>query len=133
MTVTRDAEVGEVSHPAQRHPARRVFVTGGRITRALADYFATQLRVMRPDVTLIPSQSGDWPATLIDLAGDDLLLVFDIRRYEANMLRLVETAAAQGAVVALLTDPWVSPVAAHANPRFVRTRRDSGASRAADS
>ncbi len=25
MTVTRDAEVGEVSHPAQRRPARRVF------------------------------------------------------------------------------------------------------------
>jgi len=99
-------------------PGRRVFVAGGRITHALADYLVTQLRVMRPDVTLIAGRSSDWPPTLLDLSEGDLLLVFDIRRYEANILNLAAMAAGQGAVVALLTDPWVSPVAAHARFRF---------------
>lgn len=99
-------------------PARRVHIAGGRITHALADYLATQLRVVRPGVTLVQGSSDGWPPALLDLAPGDVLLAFDIRRYENAVLQLVELAAGQGAVVAVLTDPWVSPAAAHARFRF---------------
>ena len=47
-----------------------------------------------------------------------MLVVFDIRRYENTILQLAELAAGQGAEIVLLTDPWVSPAAAHARFRF---------------
>ena len=99
-------------------PGRRIYLAGGRITHALADYLATQLRVVRPGVTLVQGTSDGWPPVLLDLAEGDVLLAFDIRRYENTVLQLVEMAAGQGAVVAVLTDSWVSPAAAHARFRF---------------
>ena len=97
---------------------RRIYLTGGRVTHALADYMATQLRVLRPGVTLVQGLSDGWPPMLLDLEPGDVLLAFDIRRYENSVMQLVEMAARHGAVVALLTDPWVSPAAAHARFRL---------------
>ena len=99
-------------------PGRQVFVAGGRITHAIADYLVTQLRVMRPGVALLPGQSNAWPPALLDMAPGDLLLAFDIRRYEAHVVQLAEVAAERGAEVVLFTDPWLSPVAAFARYRF---------------
>jgi DNA-binding MurR/RpiR family transcriptional regulator len=44
----------------------------------------------------------------------DVLLVFDIRRYENAVLQVAEVAREQGAEIVLVTDRWVSPAAAHA-------------------
>ncbi|MFP1643136.1 MurR/RpiR family transcriptional regulator [Pontitalea aquivivens] len=99
-------------------PARQVYATGGRITHAMADYFVTHMKVIRPGVSLISEMSNAWPPALIEMRPGDVLLAFDIRRYENNVLQLVEIAAEQGAEVVLVTDPWVSPAAAHARYRF---------------
>lgn len=101
---------------AEKH--RKVFAMGGRITHTIADYFATHMRVIRPGVSLISDQSNAWPPALIDMAPGDVLLAIDIRRYENNVLQLVEIAADQGAEVVLITDQWVSPAAAHARYRL---------------
>ena len=93
---------------------RRIFAMGGRITHAMADYFVTLMKVVRPDVTLLSDMSNTWPPALLDMRQGDVLLVFDIRRYENSVLQLVELAVEQGAEVILITDRWVSPAAAHA-------------------
>ncbi|MDP4034288.1 MAG: MurR/RpiR family transcriptional regulator [Pseudorhodobacter sp.] len=90
---------------------RRLFAMGGRITHALADYFVTLMKVVRPDVTLLSDMSNTWPPALLDMAHGDVLLVFDIRRYENSVLQLVELAVEQGAEVVLITDRWISPAA----------------------
>lgn len=95
-------------------PARHVFALGGRITHAMADYFATLMRVVRPDVALMSDMSNTWPPALLDMRRGDVLLVFDIRRYENAVLQVVEMAVEQGAEVILITDRWVSPAAVHA-------------------
>ncbi|TKA97974.1 MurR/RpiR family transcriptional regulator [Cereibacter changlensis] len=95
-------------------PARRVFALGGRITHAMADYFVTLMKVVRPDVTLMSDMSNTWPPALLDMKAGDVLLVFDIRRYENTVLQVVEMAVEQGAEVVLITDRWVSPAATHA-------------------
>ena len=48
------------------------------------------------------------------MKAGDVLVVFDIRRYENSVLQLVELAVEQGAEVVLITDRWVSPAAQHA-------------------
>jgi DNA-binding MurR/RpiR family transcriptional regulator len=93
---------------------RAVYAMGGRITHAMADYFVTLMKVVRPDVTLLSDMSNTWPPALLDMKAGDILLVFDIRRYENSVLQLVELAVEQGAEVILITDRWVSPAASHA-------------------
>ena len=93
---------------------RKIFAMGGRITHAMADYFVTLMKVVRPDVTLMSDMSNTWPPALLDMAKGDILLVFDIRRYENSVLQLVELAVEQGAEVILITDRWVSHAASHA-------------------
>lgn len=95
-------------------PKRHVFAMGGRITHALADYFTSLMKVVRPDVTLLSNNSTTWPPTLLDMRPGDVLLVFDIRRYENAVLQLAEMAKEQAAEIILITDRWVSPAAAHA-------------------
>ena len=95
-------------------PQRRVFAMGGRITHAMADYFTGLMKVVRPQVTLLANSSSTWPAALLELEPGDVLLVFDIRRYENTVLHLTEMAKGRGAEVILITDRWISPAVAHA-------------------
>ena len=92
-------------------PDRHVFALGGRITHALADYFVTLMKAVRPSVTLLSDLSNAWPPALLDLKRGDVFLVFDIRRYENSVLQVAEMAVEQGAEVVLITDRWLSPAA----------------------
>jgi len=99
-------------------PARRIYIVGGRITRALADYLFTHLQVAREGVTLIASNSNAWPHYVLDMKAGDVLVIFDVRRYEHDLLRLAEMAQAHGAGIVLFTDQWGSPVSKCATHRF---------------
>jgi len=94
--------------------ARRVAVMGGRLTHAHADYMATLLRVIRPEVAYLADHLTDWQQALLDMRAGDVVVIFDIRRYESNAVHLAELAAAHRAEVVLITDRWLSPAAAYA-------------------
>lgn len=95
-------------------PRRRVYALGGRLTHVLADYFVTLMKMVRPEVTLLSAMPNTWPPALLDMQPGDVLLIFDIRRYENAVLQVAELAAEQGASVVLITDRWLSPAASHA-------------------
>jgi len=96
----------------------RLFLVGGRITRALAEYAFTHFQAIRPDVTHMTASSATWPHYVLDMAEGDTLLLFDIRRYEDNLLRLAQLASERGVRVVLITDQWSSPVASVADYAF---------------
>lgn len=97
---------------------RRVFITGGRITRALSSYLELHLQVIRSGIGHIPGNSSGWSHSLLDMASGDVLVIFDIRRYENNALALARAAEARGVKIILFTDQWQSPVRAHADHVF---------------
>jgi len=97
---------------------RSVYFVGGRITRALADYFFTHLQVIRPNTILVSPNASAWPQYVLNMTEGDVLVVFDIRRYETEMATLAEIAKARGVVLVLFTDQWSSPVAKHARHTF---------------
>lgn len=99
-------------------PSRHVHVVGGRITRSLADYFFTHMQVIRSNVTLVASNSNTWPHYVLNMDAGDILVVFDIRRYEHDILRLAELAESRGVKLILFTDQWGSPAAKHASHSF---------------
>ena len=89
---------------------RQIHIAGGRITGAIAGYLATHLQMARPGVGLPAAQSA-WPQYLLDVGRQDVLVLFDIRRYDARMLDLAASARERGAKVVLITDQWISPIA----------------------
>jgi DNA-binding MurR/RpiR family transcriptional regulator len=95
-------------------PARHVFAMGGRITHSMADYFTSLMTIVRPQVTLLSDSSSTWQPALLDMRPSDVLLVFDIRRYENAVLQVTEMAKERGAEIVLITDRWISPASAHA-------------------
>lgn len=97
---------------------RAVHVVGGRLTCSLADYFFTHMQVIRDGMTLIASNANSWPHYVLNMRSGDILVAFDIRRYEHDILRLVEMAKDKGVVVILFTDQWGSPAAKQASHRF---------------
>lgn len=99
-------------------PERQIFVVGGRITRTLADYFFLHLQVIREQVTHVTSNSNAWPHYLLDVKPGDVIVIFDIRRYENSTLRLAEMACERQAKLVLFTDQWTSPVALLAHHTF---------------
>lgn len=99
-------------------PDRSVYVVGGRVTRALADYFFLHMQVIRPDVTHIQAISNAWPHYLLNVRKGDVIVIFDVRRYENSTLKLAEMAAAKGAEIILLTDQWISPISKYSGLVF---------------
>lgn len=101
---------------------RRVMAIGGRFTSSLAFHLYLHLRELRPRVGLVSEQSAAWAEHLLDLGRNDVLIVFDIRRFQDDVVRFATEAASAGTRVILFTDTWVSPVAAVASHVFaVRT------------
>ena len=96
----------------------QLFIVGGRITRSLAEYAFTHFQAIRPRVTHLTSSPATWPHYVLDMVAGDTLLIFDIRRYEDNLLRLAEIASDRGVRMILITDQWASPVSARAEATF---------------
>lgn len=92
--------------------SRAIHLVGGRVTRVLADYLSTYLLAVRDGVRSLPQSNSQWPQHLIDMDKGDVLLVFDIRRYERNLNELANLAHKRGATVVVLTDQWISPIGA---------------------
>ena len=91
-------------------PSRRLFVAGGRLSGTLAQYFFLHLQMLRPGVTIIPSHANVWPHYTLDMGKGDVLIAFDVRRYENSTLAMAEMAGENGSEIVLFTDQWRSPI-----------------------
>lgn len=87
-----------------------LYIVGGRVTHTLAEYLFLHMQVIRPQITHIQSTSNAWPHYLLDVKEGDVFIIFDMRRYENNTLKLAEMAHAKGAKLILFTDQWRSPI-----------------------
>ncbi|HXL17503.1 MAG TPA: MurR/RpiR family transcriptional regulator [Streptosporangiaceae bacterium] len=94
---------------------RGVTLIGGRFSSALAEYLAAHLRVLRPNVHVISATGADRTSALLDIGRRDVLVAFDYRRYQHDTVRAAVIAKEQGATLIAFTDPYLSPLAAHAD------------------
>ncbi|WP_210497036.1 MurR/RpiR family transcriptional regulator [Microvirga antarctica] len=92
-------------------PARHLHFTGGRFTAAFARYAESHFRILRPHVDVLDGQPALWRDRMIEIGRRDVVVAYDIRRYQEDVIALCETASRQGATVILITDPWLSPIA----------------------
>ena len=93
-------------------PKRQIGLIGGRFTDAIARYMGAHLRILRPDVFQFIGQFDNWRDQLLDFGRKDVLICFDVRRYQDDLLQIAERAVADGITIVLFTDQWLSPIAA---------------------
>lgn len=89
---------------------RRVAVGGGRFTDALARSMVVHLRVVRGGVSHLDGQIANWRDQIVDMGPRDLIVLFDIRRYQDDLFAFAEAAAGRGISIILFTDQWLSPI-----------------------
>ncbi len=88
-----------------------VVLLGGRFSRHVAGMLAGYLVQFRPgirDLGVLSAQAFD---ALADLGRKDVLIVFDYRRYQLDVVAFARQAAARDVHIMLFTDQWLSPVA----------------------
>lgn len=90
-------------------PERTIFITGGRITGTVAQYLYLHLQMIRPQVRQVAS-GGSWPHDLLDVKRGDVVVIFDVRRYENATLQMAQMCHEKGAEIVLFTDQWRSPI-----------------------
>ena len=90
---------------------RKVLCIGGRFSWMIAGYLHAYLRELRPNVRLVRDGSASWADDLLDVAPGDIVVVFDFRRYQRDVLEFAKGAVAQQAEIILVTDIWYSPIA----------------------
>lgn len=90
-------------------PDRSIFISGGRITGIIARFLYLHLQMIRPNVRLV-ADGGAWPHDLLDVKKGDVVVAFDVRRYENTTLQLTQMCHAKDAEIVLFTDQWRSPI-----------------------
>ncbi|WP_020409590.1 MurR/RpiR family transcriptional regulator [Hahella ganghwensis] len=90
---------------------QQVFLLGGRFTDSIATQTYMHLRALRPRVRHITGLPVSWSEYLLDMDKHCVVVVFDIRRYQEEVIVFAEEAAQRGASVILVTDQWLSPLA----------------------
>ncbi len=68
--------------------ALATFLVGGRFTDPIARYMAAHLTIIRPNVFHLDGQESNWRDRLIDMGKRDVLVIFDIRRYQESLAPL---------------------------------------------
>jgi DNA-binding MurR/RpiR family transcriptional regulator len=102
---------------------RRLHLLGGRFTDSIARYMAAHLRILRTNVEHVDGQPDNWRDRLVDFGRKDVLVIFDIRRYQEDLRTFAAAAAERQATIVLVTDQWLSPVArvaAHVLPARIQ-------------
>jgi DNA-binding MurR/RpiR family transcriptional regulator len=90
-------------------PRRRVLTVGGRFSGVLARYLYAHLYHLRSGAALVEAGTRPLVDALLDIGRRDAVVVFDYRRYQADVVAFARGAADRQAEVILFTDPWLSP------------------------
>ncbi|HTW05355.1 MAG TPA: MurR/RpiR family transcriptional regulator [Streptosporangiaceae bacterium] len=101
----------------------QIYVTGSKKGSIVASYFAMQLAQLRRGVRLL-SLSDLLADELLDMTGEDLLVIFEPRRATAMLVSLLTRARSVGAHVAAFTDEHPPGIIAESDFLF-RTKVDA--------
>lgn len=88
--------------------AKNVHCTGGRFTGVVAQSLALHLEVLRPNTSFLSTENRI--AKVLDFSAKDVVVAFDLRRYQDSTAQFAREAKRRGASIVLVTDEWMSPI-----------------------
>lgn len=104
---------------------KRVLCVGGRVSCVCAQYLYTRLYQLRPSCQLLTGHPRPLSAYLLEVTDRDVLIAFDYRRYQDDVVTLAQGAARHGAEVVLVTDRWLSPIV-EVSSHVITTETETG-------
>ena len=93
---------------------KRIFCIGGRFSGFLAGILQRHLVQMRPGTIWVNGSPADLAECVADIGKQDVVVAFDLRRYQQDVVHFCGQAHERGARILLLTDRWKSPIASFA-------------------
>jgi DNA-binding MurR/RpiR family transcriptional regulator len=111
MELTPESELLSTAALIAKCPAQ-VLVTGGFFSSSIARILALQLSQVRRNVLFLEEPLRRDAGVVLDAKKGSVLVIFDLRRYEPAAAQLAKLAHERGLDVVLLSDRWMSPVAA---------------------
>jgi DNA-binding MurR/RpiR family transcriptional regulator len=105
---------------------RRLFVISSEVSGGAGRLLAGQLDLLRDGVAEITGTPVRVSRDLVRIEPADVVVVFDLRRYERWLLEATARAADTGATLIALTDGRLSPLAERAALTFVVAARGVG-------
>jgi DNA-binding MurR/RpiR family transcriptional regulator len=105
---------------------RRVWVLASELSGVGGRLLAQELDLLRDDVEVLDGSPPRVSRRLVAVNGADVLVVFDLRRYERWLLDAARRAHERGAVVVAVSDDPLSPLATIATHHFVVHARGVG-------
>jgi DNA-binding MurR/RpiR family transcriptional regulator len=100
-------------------PKMKILLLGGRFSRFLAGMTQRCLHHLRDGSTLIDGPLADQLDQLAEIGKRHVLMVWDYRRYQVDVVTFAEQAKQRGCQVILFTDRWKSPIAAFSDVTLV--------------
>jgi DNA-binding MurR/RpiR family transcriptional regulator len=94
---------------------KNVYLLGGEFTESIARYAYFHLRKMRSKVHLIQGQLPIRIDHLLELGKKDILVIFDVRRYQQDIYEFAALASKRVSSIILITDQWLSPASEFAS------------------
>lgn len=92
--------------------SRKVFLRGGRVSDCFARYLSIHLQQIRDGVRHMPEDPESWPDIVLRLRRQDVVVLFDFRRYQPSLEGLARAIQTQSrSTIVLITDKWQSPIA----------------------
>ncbi len=104
----------------------KVFVMASELSGSAGRLLAQQLDLLRDGIVLIDGPGPSVSRKLVDVEAGDVVLVFDLRRYEQWVLAATERVDEHGALVVAITDSRLSSLAQHARYVFTIAARGAG-------
>lgn len=90
---------------------RPLLCLGGRVSQVAAQYLFARVHQLRPACRLLNTGRTQLHDHLLDFNGHEVVVAFDYRRYQADIIDFVHQAADHGSTIILMTDRWLSPIA----------------------
>lgn len=128
---TFDAVIGDdLDHAVHllSQTKKSVVLVGATYSGYIADIFQAQLTPARPGVSRLAANPLVAAGQLNDCRRGDLLIAFDVRRYDPATAGIVRVGKDLGLTTIVFTDPWMSPAAALADHVLTADVRAAGPS-----
>lgn len=99
--------------------ASKVFIYGGRFSRAVSHYLYAHLELFLGDVHDLASSTTPLPDRIVSGNRSSALVVFDFRRYDVEAEFAAQFIRGRRGQVIVVTDQYLSPAARHADVTLI--------------
>lgn len=104
---------------AQLHKAKNIYIIGAGASKFAAEWLHFTLNILRPNVSLIQTETPELVRTLQAIDQDSIVIVISLHRYFKEPLQVAEALYTREIPVLGITDSKLAPILKHCSYAFL--------------